>query len=66
MTNKDVRNRLKGVFGFPVTPFRKDLSLGLDGLARNVAEMVEHPFCALVEEGVWRAACIRSMHCATA
>jgi len=51
MTANDVRTKLKGVFGFPVTPFRKDLSLDLDGLARNVAEMVKHPFCALVAAG---------------
>ena len=41
----------KGVFGFPITPFRKDLSLDLDGLARNVEEMSRHPFCALVAAG---------------
>lgn len=51
MTAKDVRNRFKGVFGFPVTPFRKDLSLDLDALERNVADMVRHPFCALVAAG---------------
>jgi 5-dehydro-4-deoxyglucarate dehydratase len=42
---------LKGVFGFPVTPFRPDLSLDLDGLARNVDEMTRHPFCAIVAAG---------------
>lgn len=42
---------LRGVFGFPVTPFRKDLSLDLDALARNVDEMASHPFCALVAAG---------------
>src|SRR5438552_6998896 len=51
MTAADVRNRFKGVFGFPVTPLRKDLSLDLDALARNVADMVRHPFCALVAAG---------------
>ena len=51
MTAKDVRNRFKGVFGFPITPFRKDLSLDLDGLERNVADMVRHPFCGLVAAG---------------
>lgn len=40
-----------GVFGFPVTPFKKDLSLDLDGLARNVDEMSKYPFCALVAAG---------------
>ncbi|HUS06392.1 MAG TPA: dihydrodipicolinate synthase family protein, partial [Bryobacteraceae bacterium] len=42
---------LKGVFGFPVTPLKKDLSLDLDALARNVDEMVRHPFCAIVAAG---------------
>src|SRR6266849_2421213 len=51
MTAKDVSNRFKGVFGFPITPFRKDLSLDLDALSRNVAAMVRHPFCALVVPG---------------
>src|SRR5258708_21820741 len=51
MTARDVRNRFTGVFGFPITPFRKDLSLDLDALARNVADMVQHPFCALVAAG---------------
>jgi 5-dehydro-4-deoxyglucarate dehydratase len=43
--------QLKGVFGFPITPFRHDLSLDLDGLATNVDEMAEHPFCAMVAAG---------------
>lgn len=42
---------LRGVFGFPVTPFRSDLSLDLDALARNVAEMAAYPFCAIVAAG---------------
>jgi 5-dehydro-4-deoxyglucarate dehydratase len=46
-----ILSKLKGVFGFPVTPFRKDLSLDLDGLARNVDEMSGFPFCALVAAG---------------
>jgi len=51
MTSAQLRNRFRGVFGFPVTPFRQDLSLDLDALARNVAGMVQHPFCALVAAG---------------
>src|SRR5215467_14104850 len=51
MTAKDVRSRFKGVFGFPITPFKKDLTLDLDALGRNVADMVRHPFCALVAAG---------------
>jgi len=41
----------RGVFGFPVTPFRQDLTLDLDALARNVDEMASHPFCAIVAAG---------------
>ncbi len=44
-------SKLTGVFGFPVTPFRNDLSLDLEGLARNVDEMAAYPFCALVAAG---------------
>lgn len=51
MTADQVRDRLKGVFGFPITPFKKDLSVDLDGLAQNVEEMVQYPFCALVAAG---------------
>ena len=42
---------LRGVFGFPVTPFKDDLSLNLDALAQNVDAMAAHPFCALVAAG---------------
>jgi 5-dehydro-4-deoxyglucarate dehydratase len=42
---------LRGVFGFPVTPFRQDSTLDLDGLARNVDEMAAHGFCAIVAAG---------------
>jgi len=42
---------MRGVLGFPVTPFRQDLSLDLDALARNVDEMAGYPFCALVAAG---------------
>jgi 5-dehydro-4-deoxyglucarate dehydratase len=51
MTAKDIRNNFKGVFGFPITPFRKDLSLDLDALERNVADMAQYPFCAMVAAG---------------
>jgi 5-dehydro-4-deoxyglucarate dehydratase len=42
---------LRGVFGFPVTPFHHDLSLNLEALERNVSEMASYPFCALVAAG---------------
>jgi 5-dehydro-4-deoxyglucarate dehydratase len=44
-------SQLRGVFGFPVTPFRRDLTLDLDALARNVDEMASYPFCAIVAAG---------------
>jgi 5-dehydro-4-deoxyglucarate dehydratase len=44
-------SELRGVFGFPVTPFHRDLSLDLTALARNVDEMATHPFCAMVAAG---------------
>ena len=43
-----LRDRIRGVLGFPVTPFTKDLSVDLDALAANVVEMAGYPFCALV------------------
>lgn len=52
--NMDLRkaaSTLCGVFGFPVTPFRPDLSLDLDSLARNVDAMANYGFCALVSVG---------------
>ena len=36
--------RLRGVFGFPVTPFHSDLPLDLDALERNVDHMGAYPF----------------------
>jgi 5-dehydro-4-deoxyglucarate dehydratase len=50
-TPRSVVAALRGVFGFPVTPFRADLSLDLDALGRNVNDMAGHPFCAIVAAG---------------
>ena len=49
MTN--IKNQLKGVLGFPLTPFNQDLSLNLEALEKNVDEMTKHPFCAIVSAG---------------
>lgn len=46
-----LRDQLKGVFGFPVTPFKQDLSLDLAALEKNVDEMTQHPYCAIVAAG---------------
>jgi 5-dehydro-4-deoxyglucarate dehydratase len=44
----ELRNKLQGVVSFPVTPFKKDLSLDLDGLRRNLRSLLKHPVCAVV------------------
>ena len=47
-----LRDQLRGVFGFPITPFRaNDLSVDYAALEKNVALMSEHPFCAMVAAG---------------
>lgn len=51
MSHRQFAANLRGVFGFPVTPFRADLSLDLDALVRNVDEMAAYPFCGLVAAG---------------
>lgn len=51
MNGREFAASLRGVFGFPVTPFKQDLSLDLEALERNVDKMAEHPFCAIVAAG---------------
>lgn len=48
LTPTQLRARLGGVIAFPVTPFKQDLSLDLQGLRRNLRKLVEHPLCAIV------------------
>ena len=43
--------QLVGPIGFPVTPFRDDLSLDLQALERNVQDMLKHPPVAIVAAG---------------
>lgn len=51
LTPAEVRERLKGVITFPVTPFHDDYSLNLDGLRQNVRGMLEAPIHAIVAAG---------------
>lgn len=51
MSHREFAAGLKGVFGFPVTPFNRDLCLDLAALERNVDEMASYPFCGLVAAG---------------
>lgn len=46
-----IQEKLRGVLGFPLTPFRQDLSLDIEALEANVDEMASHPFCAIVAVG---------------
>ena len=46
-----LRDPLTGVIGFPVTPFRPDLSVDLEALGHNVRAMLEHPLAAIVAAG---------------
>jgi len=48
MEPNKLRARLQGVIGFPVTPFKPDLSLNLQGFRRNLQAMLKHSLCAIV------------------
>ena len=46
-----LRQALSGVIGFPVTPFRADLSVDIEALRQNVRAMLAHPLAAIVAAG---------------
>jgi len=48
MQPNELRRKLAGVISFPCTPFKKDLSLDLDGLRKNLRSLLQHPLCAVV------------------
>jgi len=48
MQANELRQQLRGVISFPVTPFKNDLSLDLDGLRKNLRNLLRHPVCAVV------------------
>ena len=51
MGPQELRSRLSGVIAFPITPFKKDLSLDLEGLRGNLARLLEHSICAVIAAG---------------
>ena len=51
MDPNDLRSRFLGVIAFPITPFKEDMSLDIDGLRQNLAKLLEHPVCAVVAAG---------------
>ncbi len=48
MQPSELRKRLHGVIAFPCTPFKRDLSLDLDGLRQNLRSLVKHRLAAIV------------------
>ncbi len=48
MLPSELRRQLQGVISFPVTPFKADHSLDLEGLRKNLRELLKHPVCAVV------------------
>jgi 5-dehydro-4-deoxyglucarate dehydratase len=51
MNSGQLRSQLRGVIAFPVTPFKEDLSLNLDGLRKNLQALSAHPLCAIIAAG---------------
>lgn len=51
MEPSDLRSKLSGVIAFPITPFKSDLSLDVQGLQENLAKLLAHPICAVVAAG---------------
>jgi 5-dehydro-4-deoxyglucarate dehydratase len=51
MLSEKLRTKISGVVAFPITPFRDDLSLDLDGLRHNLNRLMRHPVCAVVAAG---------------
>jgi 5-dehydro-4-deoxyglucarate dehydratase len=48
MQPTELCKRLHGVISFPCTPFKKDFSLDLDGLRKNLRSLLKHPIAAVV------------------
>ncbi|HJT70285.1 MAG TPA: dihydrodipicolinate synthase family protein [Terriglobales bacterium] len=51
MNAQELREKLKGVVAFPVSPFKSDLSLDVEGLRRNIQLLMRHPIAAIVAAG---------------
>ena len=48
LTPAQLRARLRGVIAFPVTPFKKNLTLDIAGLRKNLRKLIGQPVCAIV------------------
>jgi 5-dehydro-4-deoxyglucarate dehydratase len=48
---EELRNKLRGVIAFPITPLKPDLSLDIPGLRKNLQRSLETPIAAIVAAG---------------
>src|SRR5205809_459536 len=51
MKPDELRSKLAGVIAFPITPFKQDLSLDLQGLRDNLDRLLAHRMSAVVAAG---------------
>jgi 5-dehydro-4-deoxyglucarate dehydratase len=51
LSPQQLRSALSGVIGFPVTPFREDLSVDIPALRKNLRAMFRQPLAAVVAAG---------------
>ncbi len=51
MNPTQLRQKFHGVVAFPITPFKSDLSLDIDGLKKNLTLLMQHQVCAVVAAG---------------
>jgi 5-dehydro-4-deoxyglucarate dehydratase len=51
MNREQLLQKLPGVVAFPITPFRRDLSLDVEGLRANLQQLMRHPISAVVAAG---------------
>jgi 5-dehydro-4-deoxyglucarate dehydratase len=51
MQPAELRSKFHGVVAFPITPFKQDYSLDLEGLRHNLTKLREHQLCAVVAAG---------------
>jgi 5-dehydro-4-deoxyglucarate dehydratase len=42
-----LKNRIRGIIGYPLTPFHRNMALDLAGLERNIDDIARHPFSAM-------------------
>ncbi len=48
---EELRNKLRGVIAFPITPLKPDFSLDIPGLRKNLQRILETPIAAIVAAG---------------